>query len=222
MILEIILFLVGLALLIKGADWLVEHSSHLARSIGISPLIIGLTVVAFGTSLPELVVSLLAALRGSADISIGNIVGSNIANIGLILGISAMIRVLPIRLSILIYEMPFLLVSTLLLLLLSNDNNLLQRDTFILGRLDGLILLAVFAMFLFYVIKNAKAQRKEAAAKEFEDKFSKKEPIWKDSLFILLGLVGLIIGGKLVVDSTVKIALAFGISEAFISLTVIA
>lgn len=223
MLLEILFFIIGLALLIKGADWLVEHSAHLARTMGISPLIIGLTVVAFGTSLPELVVSTFAAVKGAADLSIGNIVGSNIANIGLILGISALIRVLPIQLSTLIYEMPFLLISAFLLMLLSNDHNLFLKESFTLSRIDGLILLAMFGLFLLYVIRNAREQRQEKAVKkEFAKEYGEKHKLWKDILLIGLGLTTLIIGGKIAVDNAVKIALGLGISEAFIGLTIVA
>ncbi|MBI4981170.1 calcium/sodium antiporter [Candidatus Woesearchaeota archaeon] len=223
MLLEIFFFAAGLALLVKGADWLVDHSAHLARTIGISPLIIGLTVVAFGTSLPEMVVSTFAAVKGSADISIGNIVGSNIANIGLILGISALIRVLPIQLSTLIYEMPFLLVSAFLLMLLSNDRNLFLHESFTLSRIDGLILLAMFGLFLLYIIRNAREQQQEAAVKkEYGKKYGKKHLLWKDIALIGAGLTALIIGGRIVVDNAVKIALGLGISEAFIGLTIIA
>lgn len=223
MFLEILFFIIGLALLIKGADWLIDHSSHLARTMGISPLIIGLTVVAFGTSLPEMIVSTFAAVKGAADLSIGNIVGSNIANIGLILGVSALIRVLPIRLSTLIYEMPFLLVSAFLLMLLSNDQNLFLKESFTLSRIDGLILLGMFGLFLWYVIKNAREQQQEAAVKkEYDQKYGEKHQLWKDILFIGLGLTALIMGGKIAVDNAVKIALGLGISEAFIGLTIVA
>ncbi len=223
MLLETLFFIIGLALLIKGAGWLIDHSAHLARNIGISPLIIGLTVVAFGTSLPEMVVSTFAAVKGTADISIGNVVGSNIANIGLVLGISALIRVLPIKLSTLIYEMPFLLVSAFLLMLLSNDRNLFLKESFTLSRIDGLILLAMFGLFLWYVIKNAREQQQEKAVKkEYEKKYGEKHKLWKDILLIGLGLTALIIGGKIAVDNAVKIALGLGVSEAFIGLTIIA
>ncbi len=223
MFIEILFFIIGLALLIKGADWLIDHSAHLARTMGISPLIIGLTVVAFGTSLPEMIVSTFAAVKGAADLSIGNIVGSNIANIGLILGVSALIRVLPIRLSTLIYEMPFLLVSAFLLMLLSNDQNLFLKESFTLSRIDGLILLGMFGLFLWYVIKNAREQQQEAAVKkEYDQKYGEKHQLWKDILFIGLGLTALIVGGKVAVDNAVKIALGLGISEAFIGLTIVA
>ncbi len=227
MILEIILFIIGLIILIKGADWLVEHSSHFARSLGVSPLIIGLTIVAFGTSLPELIVSLFAAIRGNADISVGNIVGSNIANIGLIVGISAMVRGLRVQLSTLIYEMPFLLVSAFLFMLLSNDNNLFSNDGFSIGRIDGLILLVVFAVFLIYTLKSALEQRGKSL-KRYEAEVKErttpkeKETLGKDIGFMLLGLAALIIGGRILVDAAVKIAQSFGISEVFIGLTIIA
>jgi len=222
MILEIILLLVGLAVLVKGADFLIDHSAHLARRLGVSPLIIGLTVVAFGTSLPEFIVSLFAAINGSPDIAISNVVGSNIANIGLILGISAIVQVLPIQLSTLIYEMPFLLVSALLLLILSNNQNLFQQAGYSLGRIDGIILLVVFGLFLTYILVNAKRQRDGAGQKQFEEKYGDKDKLWKDILFISIGLIGLIGGGKLVVDNAVKIALSAGISEAFVGATIIA
>ena len=227
MFLEIFLFILGLVILVKGADWLVEHSSHFARAVGVSPLIIGLTIVAFGTSLPELIISLFAAIKGNADISIGNIVGSNIANIGLILGIYALVRGLKVQLSTLIYEMPFLLISAFLFMLLSNDNNLFSHNGFSIGRIDGLILLVVFTVFLIYVFKSAFEQRgkslkryteavKERTAPE------KKEKLSKDIFFMLLGLAALIIGGRILVDAAVKIAQSFGISEAFIGLTIVA
>jgi len=222
MILEIILLLVGLAVLVKGANFLIDHSAHLARRLGVSPLIIGLTVVAFGTSLPEFIVSVFAAIKGSSDIAIANVVGSNIVNIGLILGISAIVQVLPIQLSTLIYEMPFVLVSALLLLILSNNQNLFQQAGYSLGRIDGIILLAVFGLFLTYILVNAKRQRDDAGQKQFEEKYSEKDKLWKDLLLITIGLAALIGGGKLVVDNAVKIALSAGISEAFIGATIIA
>lgn len=227
MILEIILFIVGLVILIKGADWLVDHSSHFARSLGVSPLIIGLTIVAFGTSLPELIVSLFAAIKGNADISVGNIVGSNIANIGLILGISAMVRGLRVQLSTLIYEMPFLLVSAFLFMLLSNDQNLFSNNGSSIGRIDGLILLAVFVVFLVYTFKSAFEQRGKSL-KRYEQEVKErtapkeKETLGKDIGFMLLGLAALVIGGRILVDAAVKIAQSFGISEAFIGLTIVA
>ncbi|MBS3118981.1 calcium/sodium antiporter [Candidatus Woesearchaeota archaeon] len=227
MILEILLFILGLVILIKGADWLVEHSSHFARALGVSPLIIGLTIVAFGTSLPELIVSLFAAIKGNADISMGNIVGSNIANIGLILGISALVRGLKVQLSTLIYEMPFLLVSAFLFMLLSNDNNLFSHNGFSIGRIDGLIFLVIFTMFMIYTFKSAFEQRGKSLKKYTETikkrtTPEKKEKLSKDIFFMLLGLAALIIGGRILVDAAVKIAQSFGISEAFIGLTIVA
>lgn len=218
---DIILLVLSLLIVGKGGDWVVKHSSYLAKRLNISPLIIGLTIVAFGTSLPEFAVSFIAGVKGNSGISIGNVVGSNIVNIGLIVGITATIYPLSIQLTTLLYEMPFLLVSSFLLILLSNDRNFFNKETFSLGTLDGIILLFVFALFLLYIFKNIQKQ-KETVVKEYEKEFAHKNNLWKDILFIVLGLVMLILGGNTVIKSSVEVAKVLGIAESFIGLSVIA
>ena len=166
-LIPILIFIVSLYVLTKGADFLVDGSSDFARFLKVSPILVGLTVVAFGTSLPEFVVSLFAVLTGSADISIGNIVGSNIANLGLVLGISALIVPLLVKSESLMYEFPFMIVSSFLFMLLANDNYLFNGNAFSIGRMDGLIFLVIFVIFMLYVYKSIKGQR-GAEVKEFK------------------------------------------------------
>ena len=156
----------GLILLTKGADWLVDGSAAIARRLGVSAMIVGLTIVALGTSLPELMVSLYAVLTGSPDISVANIVGSNIVNIALIIGLSAAFIPLVVKDRTLIYEFPFLVVSSLFLLILSNDNNIFGINTFSLGRFDGIVLLTVFLIFFIYIYHQMKNHKETKIQKE--------------------------------------------------------
>ena len=162
----IALTIIGLFVLIKGANYLVEGSTDIARWLRVSPILVGLTIVAFGTSLPEFMVSLFSVLGGNADISLGNIIGSNIANVGLVIGIAAILVTLSVKSQTLIYEFPFLIVSTFLLLILGNDQFIFNKDTFMLGRIDGLILLSIFGFFLYYIYLSFNKDRKEVR-KEF-------------------------------------------------------
>ncbi len=219
--LSLILLVAGFILLKKGADWLIEHSSSIARRWGIPALIVGLTVVAFGTSLPELAVSLFGALFGSPDISVGTVVGSNIMNIALILGLTAAIAPLAIKERTLIYEFPFVIVSALFLLILSNDNNIFGINTFTLGRFDGTVLLLVFAIFFIYIYSFYKNRNTEAK-KEFEMEYKKIGKLWHNFVFILLGIVALFVGGRILVFSAVDIATIMGLSEKVIGLTIVA
>lgn len=218
MLVDILIFILGTAILLGGADILVRGSAKLARSFGISPLIIGLTLVAFGTSFPELSVSLLAALQGNPDISIGNVVGSNIANIGLIIGLSALLIPLNVGWSTVFLESPFMIFSAFLFFLFS-------YFTFSAGisRLEGLLLLAFFIMFLSYVFYMAKQQKKETKLyKQYAEAYSDGKNFWKPSIMILFGLLGVIGGAKFMVDSAVSIATTLGISQAVIALSIIA
>lgn len=222
-ILGIILFVISLVILTKGADILVDGSADLARFLRVSPVLVGLTIVAFGTSLPEFIVSLFAVLSGSADISVGNIVGSNIANIGLVIGISALFVPLVVKSTTLMYEFPFMLVSSFLFLLLANDSYLFGEKGFFIGRIDGLILLVIFIIFIVYVYRSLKNQRQEKAMnKEFAKEFKHKNPLWKNSLMIGLGIIMLVAGGKLFVNSASDLAKLFGFSEAFIGVSIVA
>lgn len=214
------LFIVGFVLLIKGADFLVDGASSIAIRYNVSQMIIGLTIVSFGTSLPELLVNVTASFGGNPGLAIGNIFGSNIANILLILGISAIIRPLPISKNIYFSEIPFSLVATLLVGFLANAALLSDVRTLTLSRVDGVILLVFFVLFMGYIYVVFKADNQK-----LEEEADKPEPsmtIKKASLFIFLGLIGLYFGGEWVVNGAVDIANEFGLSETFIGLTVVA
>jgi len=212
-VLTILLILVGFALLIFGADWLVSGASALARKYRISELAIGLTIVAFGTSAPELVVNAVASFDGHADIVLGNIIGSNNFNLFIILGIAALIYPIRVQSTSAWREVPLSFAITLLFLLLANDFFL--REATLVSRIDGLILLALFGGFLWYV----STQMKKEPVKENLPATKSNVRIW---LLILSGLTGLVIGGKLVVDYGVELATYMGISEKIIGLTIIA
>lgn len=212
-----LLLFVGFAILIKGADFLVNGASSIAKKNGISNLAIGLTVVAFGTSLPELIVSLFSALDGKNDASFGNVIGSNIFNLLFILGICGIIYPLVVQRNTVKYEVPLSLLAAGILFLLVNDGMLFGSDTNGLGRIDAIILLIFFGLFLFYIYKTM------SSSTEIEE----GEPIklYSNGMaigMILLGLAALVGGGKLVVDNAIEIAQYFGLSERFIGLTILA
>jgi len=218
----IIIFLVSLIALLKGADWLVDGASDFAAYFKVSPIIIGLTVVAFGTSLPELVVSILAVFNGAADLSVANVVGSNFANIGLGIGIAALILPLAIKNKALIYEIPFLIIASFLLLILGSDIFIFQTNTFSLNRFDGAVLYIMFIMFCYYIFKTFQHKTPKELGKDIEKEYINDLPLWKSTLYILLGMISLLLGGRYLVDSSVQIASSFGLSEAFIGLTIVA
>ena len=232
-----ILFVIGFFLLIKGGDYLVTGSSSIARRFGVSDLIIGLTVVSFGTSAPELIVNILASLSGSSDIAIGNVLGSNIANILLIVGITAILCDLPLSRNTLLSEIPFSLFAVVLVGFLANASFLQGEQLETISRMDGGILLFFFALFIVYVFyvafedkdKNTDKDKDKNDNKTLcEDDGSKPESesfamssskAWG---CILFGIFGLFLGGKWVVDGAIEIARAFGLTERLIGLTVIA
>lgn len=216
--LEYAVFAFGLALLIKGADFLVDGATAIARKLKVSDLIIGLTVVAFGTSMPELMVNIVSALSNTTDIAIGNVIGSNIANILLILGISAIIFPLTVTQNTIWKEIPLSFLAALIVGILANDALIDNAGVSIITRTDGLILLAFFLIFLIYVFESA---RKNHAAQpegipESQHSFSNA------AILIIIGLAGLVIGGKFTVDSAVQIAQNFGVSQSLIGLTIVA
>lgn len=217
--LEYILFVVGIFLLIKGADYLVDGSSSLAKKFKIPTLVIGLTIVAFGTSMPELIVNILASLKGNGDIAFGNIVGSNIANILLILGITATIKLLKVQHSTTWKEIPFSLLAAIVLLVFASTMFLDKLALSSILRFEGIILLLFFAIFLYYVIELARRNKSQMKDDKLE---IKKLSSLKIFLYILGGLVALYFGGKLVVEGAVALARLFGMSEYFISLTIVA
>ena len=212
-----ILLVAGFVLLIKGANLLVDGASSVAKRIGISSLVIGLTVVAFGTSAPELIVSVLASLKNNTDIAIGNVLGSNIANILLILGISALIFPLTVKRNTVWKEIPFSLLTVLVAAIMANDI-LLDKSSFSgLTRSDGLVFLCFFIIFFYYTFSISKADPSESDKIEI-----KKNSVPVSLLKITIGMVALTLGGKWIVDSAVDIASSFGISQAIIGLTVVA
>lgn len=213
------LFALGFVFLIKGADFLVDGASKIAKRFHVSEMIIGLTIVSFGTSLPELLVNITASYKGNPEIAIGNIFGSNIANILLILGVSAMIKPLPITKNIYFSEIPFSLVATLLVGFLANAALFTDTRTLSLSQLDGGILLLFFSLFMGYIYAVHQNNKLENAAQEEDEQ---EKSLVKPSLLILLGLVGLYFGGEWVVSGAIVIAKAFGLSETFIGLTIIA
>ena len=210
-----VLFVVGFIILIKGADLLVDGAISIAGRLGISNIVIGLTVVAFGTSLPELLVNLVASFSGSTDIAIGNILGSNIANILLILGVSSVIYPLSVKRNTTFKEIPFSLLAAIVLAVLANDILIDSFNIAILSRSDGLTLFCFFAIFLYYVFTISKEE-------EDDDNEIKIISWTKSIVFILLGLIGLTFGGKWIVDGAVSIASQIGVSESLIGLTVVA
>ncbi|MBW6516249.1 MAG: calcium/sodium antiporter [Candidatus Cloacimonetes bacterium] len=213
----IILFIIGFVLLVKGADLLVDGSYFIARHLKVSELAIGLTVVAFGTSLPELVVNLSASFRGAADLAIGNVFGSNIANVFLILGVSAIICPLPLQKKTIVSEIPFTLIAALLVGFLANAALFMDEKAMILSRWDGLILIFFFGLYLVYIMKTSKENQEIIYKKEVGSLSVKKSII-----YIIVGIIGLFLGGKWIVDGAIYMAQMFKLSEGFIGLTVVA
>ena len=218
LVITIVLLIIGLLGLWKGADWLVEGSSDIANYLKVPPIYIGLTVVAFGTSLPELVVSLFAILTNRPGITIGNIVGSNIANIGLIIGIAALVYPLAVKRKTIVYEFPIMLILSLLLIILGSKNYIFGRNSFYFGRFDGAVFIVIFAIFLYYIYRSIKAGKELQIKKGLE---RHKNPLWKNIIFIIIGPILLFVGGKLFVESSSDIARIFGVSDVIIGLTVV-
>lgn len=214
MIISILLLIVGFVLLIKGADIFVDGASSTALNLNVSKMVIGLTIVAFGTSAPELAVSIKALLSGSSDIVLGNVVGSNILNILLILGISSLFSSMVVKDNTVKKEIPLTILFSVLLTVLSFDNVFDKKITNVITRTDGFVILLFFIVFIYYlasIAKNNKEENEEAPYK-----------IGKSLLFVLIGLVGIVAGSNLVVDNASAIAKALNVSEKMISLTIVA
>ncbi|MDD3194812.1 MAG: calcium/sodium antiporter [Paludibacter sp.] len=212
--LDITLLLSGFVVLVLGADWLVNGASALAKKYKVSDLAIGLTIVAFGTSAPELVVNVFAAAQGHHDIVLGNIIGSNNFNLLVILGIAGLITPLVVQSSTVWKEIPFSLLAVAMLYIFAND--LFTDGPGVISRIDGIVLLVFFALFLWYVAKQLKSDPHESEVPH------KKYSALKMTLLIVGGLAGLVIGGRLVVTSAVEMARVFGMSEKLIGLTIVA
>ncbi len=212
-----VLMPVGFVLVIKGADLFVNAASAVARRLGVSDLAIGLTVVAFGTSLPELAVNVTASIQGDTGITIGNIIGSNIANILLILGISGLVFPLAVTQGTTWKEIPLSLLAAVLVGIMANDRFIDQSPASVLTRIDGLVLLCFFVIFLYYSVTIAR--RVEGIESGLPQEAAS---LGKAVLSMGLGFIALIVGSKWVVDGAVKLALSLGVSETAVGLTIVA
>ena len=204
---QIFLLVIGFTMLVKGADWFVDGSAGIAKKLGIPQLVIGLTIVAMGTSAPEAAVSINASIKGNSGIAIGNVVGSNILNILIILGISAVLATMAIQKSTLKYEIPYMIFVTVVLIVLGISDEYVTR-------MEGVILWGMFIIYLaylFYLAKNGKEENEEVTT-----------PIWKLILFAIIGGVVVVWGSDITVDAATTIAKMVGISERFIGLTIVA
>ncbi len=213
-----ILFLIlGLVLLVGGAEFLVRGAARLALSFGLSPLVVGLTVVAFGTSSPELAVSVASAFAGDGDLALGNVVGSNIFNVLVILGLSALIIPLVVNQKLIRFDVPVMIGVSLILMLMSLDG--------VINRLDGVLLAAGVISYTVFLIRQSRRETNAAVKAEYEDEFGAPEEIsawWKNVLLLVVGLGALVLGSKWLVDSAVAIARHFEVSELVIGLTIVA
>lgn len=227
-----ILLLLGFILLVKGADYFVDGSSSIAKKLKIPSLIIGLTIVAFGTSAPEAAVSITASMNGQNGMAIGNVIGSNIFNLLMVIGASGIIKPLLVEKSMLSKEFPFTLLISILLVVFCADTFLFDKSINTIGRIDGLILLALFAVFLYSLIHSALKNRKENIS-ELETSIDievadvdvvaveKNNSMIKSILISIVGIAAIILGGNLVVNSASSIASSFGVSDQLIGLTIV-
>lgn len=214
MTIQILILLAGLLLILFGANFLVDGSSSIAKKLGLSEFVIGLTVVGIGTSTPEMVVSFMSSLQGKADMAIGNIVGSNIFNTMMILGVTALITPLVITKSNLKRDIPLNIGVTILLILLGMNLTIFGKGQDQLCRLDGVLLLAVFAWYMWMSFKSDTPAEEESNTKEYS--------VFMSIVLIIGGLAGLILGGRLFVNSATELAKFFGVSDKFIAITVMA
>ena len=205
---ELLLLALGFAMLVKGADWFVDGTAGIAEKFGIPQLVVGLTIVAMGTSAPEAAVSITAALKGNAGIAVGNVVGSNILNILIILGLTGLITSVAVQKSTLFYEIPYMLLVTLVLLIMGMNGNSINF-------VEGIIFWAMFILYLAYLFMLAKKGKQEEESKE-------NRSIWKLLVLAVLGGVVVVLGSNVVVDSATAIAAIIGLSEKFIGLTIVA
>ena len=215
--LDTIFLIGGLVLILLGANGLTDGAAAVAKRFNISDLVIGLTIVAFGTSAPELVISTMAALGGSADMAIGNVVGSNAFNVLMIIGVTAMVLPIKVGEGILSKEIPLVILASFVLAVCANDILLDGGSSNVISRIDGLVLLGFFLIFMRYTFAIARNGGDEAEGEKI-----KEMPIWKSALFILGGLAGLVYGGQLFVDGASGIASSLGVSESIIGLTIVA
>ncbi len=211
----VLLLLLGLGLIVIGADWLVDGASSVARKAGVSEFVIGLTIVGFGTSCPELVVSLTGAIEGNADISVGNVVGSNIFNVLFILGLTSLILPVSMTDKNRRSDIPICLAATIVLLLFGMTDSVLAGRQNMLSRWEGIAMLLLFAGYMVFCFKTDKNEEDAPATQ-------KTHPVWKAVGLIVLGLAGLVFGGELFVDNATQLARSLGVSDKFIAITILA
>lgn len=209
-------FVVGLLLIVKGADWLTDGASSIARKFNISTLVIGLTIVAFGTSAPELVVSSMASISGETDIAIGNVVGSNIFNVLAIMGITALIAPVPVKGNNIKYEVPLAILASVAVFVMASDALFNGGGANVITRGEGIILLCFFLIFLAYTFAIARSGVDAEGQSEV-----KQMPMWKSILLFLVGLGCLVFGGDTMVDGASGIAGFLGVSQSIIALTIV-
>ncbi len=210
-----LLFFAGFVLLVSGAGWLVDGAASLAKRHRISNLVIGMTIVALGTSAPELVVNLVASFRETADVAMGNILGSNVSNIFLILGVSALVFPLAVERNTLWMEVPYALMGALLIGLLANDLLWSSSGTTVVGRIDGIVLMVFFLLFMGYAFGIS-------GSRGLAEVEVRQYPKWLSWMMVLTGMLALVAGGRWIVDGAVAIASQLGMSEAVISLSMVA
>lgn len=220
MIIDIILLIVGLVLILGGANYLTDGAAAVARRFGMSDLMVGLTIVAFGTSAPELTISIMSAIDGNTGIAIGNVVGSNIFNTLIIIGAVAVARPIKITGGIMSNEIPLVVLSAAALLAMGSSK-WLDGTTPVISRVDGILLLLFFAIFMRYVFSQSKQKMPETSENSNETK-PVQTALWKSVIFIIGGLAALIYGGDLFVDKASAIASSLGVSDAIIGLTIVA
>lgn len=214
MLLQVIILVISFFVLIKGADTFVESASAVAKRLNVPDILIGLTIVAFGTSAPEASVTIKAVLAENSDMVLGNIIGSNILNILLILGISSIIAPITVQDNTIKKEIPFLFLASLLMSVLLMDTTLGEGGINMISRSDGMVILIFFSIFIYYLITLAKNGQPE----EIETKYTLKQAI----VYTILGLAAIVIGGNYVVDSATYIAVYLGVDQKFIALTIVA
>jgi len=214
MLIDFIALALGLVVLVFAADWFVDGTSSIARNLGVSPLLVGLTIVGLGTSAPEILVASLASVQGNPGLAIGNAIGSNIANIGLILGCTALISPLAFHSGLLKRELPVLMLISVFCYVLALDG---------LSVVDGVMMLVALALFLFWLIRTALADRKnDVLAQEMEAEIPATMPNNKAWIYFAVGLIGLLVSSKVLVWAAVNIAQAMGVSDLVIGLTIVA
>lgn len=206
---QVLLLIFGIVVVLKSADWLTNGAVGLATKLGISQIVIGLTIVAIGTSMPEFFVSIVSAIKGTPDLAVGNIVGSNIFNVLLIVGVAGTVAPIAIQRATVRRDIPIAIVASIMLTFMMLDDNI--------SRIDALILFAAFIAFIWITLRNSKndANEKDASTE-------KVIPTWKSVLFIIFGLVGLVLGSNIFVDNASSLAHGWGISDAVIGLTIVA